>query len=233
MASDPGPFFERPASAVPSPRRSEDPPAVESQQSRDEGVPLVPRRIDAGVARPEPPRGRPDPRPLERRRPLATPAPPSETASPGLGQEQPAAAATPPTAPERSPSGERGPDSAGDRINEPSPNGSVEAAPEAGKLDATGDGGLVRRVPGAQMPAGARAARPGVPDPAAVDVTELDGTELVPAEPGATERDAAEQAAAAARSLVDEFEAGVQRALQVGDDQTTAGTAETDEEDAR
>jgi hypothetical protein len=32
---------------------------------------------------------------------------------------------------------------------------------------------------------------------------------------------------------VEEFEAGVQRALQLGDDRGTAGTAETDEEDAR
>jgi hypothetical protein len=33
--------------------------------------------------------------------------------------------------------------------------------------------------------------------------------------------------------LVEEFEAGVQRALQLGDDRGAAGTAETDEEGAR
>jgi hypothetical protein len=68
--------------------------------------------------------------------------------------------------------------------------------------------GLVRRVPGAQMPAGALAARPGMPTPAPPDT--------------------AEQDAAAARSLVEEFEAGVQRALR-----DAPGTAETDEDGAR
>jgi hypothetical protein len=70
------------------------------------------------------------------------------------------------------------------------------------------DHGLVRRVPGAQMPAGARAARPGTSTPAPPD--------------------AAEQDAAAARSLVEEFEAGVQRALQ-----DAPGTVETDEDGVR
>jgi hypothetical protein len=73
--------------------------------------------------------------------------------------------------------------------------------------------GLVRRVPGAQMPAGALAARPGMP---------------TSAPPDAAEQDAAEQDAAAARSLVEEFEAGVQRALRDAPD-----TAETDEDGVR
>jgi len=57
------------------------------------------------------------------------------------------------------------------------------------------------------MPAGALAARPGMPTPAP---------------------DVAEQDAAAARSLVEEFEAGVQRALR-----EAPGTAETDEDGVR
>ncbi|HVC73113.1 MAG TPA: hypothetical protein VNC85_05010 [Mycobacteriales bacterium] len=73
--------------------------------------------------------------------------------------------------------------------------------------------GLIRRVPGAQMPAGAVAARPGMP---------------TSAPPDAAEQDAAEQDAAAARSLVEEFEAGVQRALRDAPD-----TAETDEDGVR
>ena len=73
--------------------------------------------------------------------------------------------------------------------------------------------GLVRRVPGAQMPAGAVAARPGMP---------------TAAPPDAAGQDAAEQDAAAARSLVEEFEAGVQRALR-----DAPGTAETDEDGVR
>ena len=93
------------------------------------------------------------------------------------------------------------------RPNDPSPNGGVPNAPEMGKLDPSG-GGLVRRVPGAQMPAGARGAVPGMPTPAPPD--------------------AAEQDAVAARSLVEEFEAGVQRALQ-----EAPGTAETDEDGVR
>ena len=73
--------------------------------------------------------------------------------------------------------------------------------------------GLVRRVPGAQMPAGAVAARPGMP---------------TAAPPDAAGQDVAEQDAAAARSLVEEFEAGVQRALR-----DAPGTAETDEDGVR
>jgi len=59
--------------------------------------------------------------------------------------------------------------------------------------------GLTRRVPGAQLPAGARAARPGshAPEPVA-------------------SADAAVREAAAARALVEEFEAGVERALRSG-----------------
>jgi hypothetical protein len=78
--------------------------------------------------------------------------------------------------------------------------------------------GLIRRVPGAQMPAGAVAARPGMPTSAPPDAAEQD----------AAEQDAAEQDAAAARSLVEEFEAGVQRALRDAPD-----TAETDEDGVR
>jgi hypothetical protein len=48
------------------------------------------------------------------------------------------------------------------------------------------------------------------------------------APPDAAEQDAAEQDAAAARSLVEEFEAGVQRALRDAPD-----TAETDEDGVR
>jgi signal transduction histidine kinase len=62
---------------------------------------------------------------------------------------------------------------------------------------------LVRRVPGAQIPAGARAARPTHPQP-----------------PPSAEGDAA-RAAEAARALVEEFEAGVRRALDAnGSDET-------------
>jgi hypothetical protein len=87
----------------------------------------------------------------------------------------------------------------------------------------TGNGDLVRRVPGAQMPVGARGARPESTTPASAD-----GAQHDPAGP-----DPADEAAAAARSLVEEFEAGVQRALLLGDDRGAAGTAGTDEEDAR
>jgi hypothetical protein len=93
------------------------------------------------------------------------------------------------------------------RSNDARPNGRVANGPEIGKLDPA-DRGLVRRVPGAQMPAGARGARPGTSPPAPPD--------------------AAEQNAAAARSLVEEFEAGVQRALK-----DVPGTAETDEDGVR
>jgi hypothetical protein len=69
-------------------------------------------------------------------------------------------------------------------------------------------------VPGAQLPAGARAARP-------------DGATPAPA----SSADAALQEAAAARALVEEFEAGVERALLV---EGSAGpTGETSEEGAR
>ena len=80
----------------------------------------------------------------------------------------------------------------------------------AGAPDAPATGrGLTRRVPGAQLPAGARAARPGSPAP----------------EPVPPSADAAVREAAAARALVEEFEAGVERALQGG-----SPTAETSEE---
>ncbi|MFL6128130.1 MAG: hypothetical protein ACJ73E_03585, partial [Mycobacteriales bacterium] len=67
-----------------------------------------------------------------------------------------------------------------------------------------------RRVPGAQLPPGARAARRpgGGPEPVA-------------------SADAAIREAAAARALVEEFEAGVERALQAG-----TPTGETSEEGA-
>ncbi|HZB48661.1 MAG TPA: hypothetical protein VE547_06160, partial [Mycobacteriales bacterium] len=71
--------------------------------------------------------------------------------------------------------------------------------------------GLTRRVPGAQLPPGARAARPGGP-----------------ALESAPSADAALQEAAAARALVEEFEAGVERAMQV---EGSAGP--TSEEGAR
>jgi hypothetical protein len=87
------------------------------------------------------------------------------------------------------------------------PNVRVADDPDAGKMDPS-ERGLVRRVPGAQMPAGALGSRPGMPSPALPDT--------------------AEQDAAAARSLVEEFEAGVQRALR-----DAPGTAETDEDGVR
>jgi hypothetical protein len=93
------------------------------------------------------------------------------------------------------------------RGNGTGPNGRVANDPDEGKMDPSGRG-LVRRVPGAQMPAGALAARPGTP------------TQAPP--------DTAEQDAAAARSLVEEFEAGVQRALR-----DAPGTVETDEDGVR
>jgi signal transduction histidine kinase len=91
----------------------------------------------------------------------------------------------------------------GSRGNGAGPNGRVANGSDGGKMDTSG-GGLVRRVPGAQMPAGALAARPGMPTAAPPDT--------------------AEQDAAAARSLVEEFEAGVQRALR--DAPSTPGTDE-------
>ncbi|HEY6746384.1 MAG TPA: hypothetical protein VI357_11780 [Mycobacteriales bacterium] len=99
-----------------------------------------------------------------------------------------------------------------------------------------GDGNLVRRVPGAQMPAGARGARPGQAAPGDSAGHHPDGVDH-PAGNGAAP-DRAEQDASAARSLVEEFEAGVQRALQLGNGSgngTDRGPAraETDEEDAR
>jgi hypothetical protein len=69
----------------------------------------------------------------------------------------------------------------------------------AGPPEPPAERGLTRRVPGAQLPPGARAARPGRQDP----------------EPAASE-DAAVREAAAARALVEEFEAGVERALRSG-----------------
>ena len=98
------------------------------------------------------------------------------------------------------------------RGNGTGPNGRVATDLDRGKMDPSGRG-LVRRVPGAQMPAGAVAARPGMP---------------TAAPPDAAEQDVAEQDAAAARSLVEEFEAGVQRALR-----DAPGTAETDEDGVR
>ncbi len=75
--------------------------------------------------------------------------------------------------------------------------------------------GLTRRVPGAQLPPGARAARPG----------------SAPAPEPVPSADAAVDEAAAARALVEEFEAGVERALQA---EGSAGpTGETSEEGAR
>jgi signal transduction histidine kinase len=112
------------------------------------------------------------------------------------------------------PTAEPGP--AGSRSNETSPNGRTGRAADTGKLDSAADRDLVRRVPGAQMPAGARGARPGSAAPAAGNG----------ADPG-------EQDASAARSLIEEFEAGVQRALQLGGAPDDRGTAGTDEEDAR
>ena len=98
------------------------------------------------------------------------------------------------------------------RGNGTGPNGRVATDLDTGKMDPSGRG-LVRRVPGAQMPAGAVAARPGMP---------------TAAPPDAAGQDVAEQDAAAARSLVEEFEAGVQRALR-----DAPGTAETDEDGVR
>ncbi len=98
------------------------------------------------------------------------------------------------------------------RGNGTGPNGRAATDLDTGKMDPSGRG-LVRRVPGAQMPAGAVAARPGMP---------------TAAPPDAAGQDVAEQDAAAARSLVEEFEAGVQRALR-----DAPGTAETDEDGVR
>ena len=98
------------------------------------------------------------------------------------------------------------------RGNGTGPNGRVATGLDRGKMDPSGRG-LVRRVPGAQMPAGAVAGRPGMP---------------TAAPPDAAGQDVAEQDAAAARSLVEEFEAGVQRALR-----DAPGTAETDEDGVR
>jgi signal transduction histidine kinase len=83
-------------------------------------------------------------------------------------------------------------------------------ATEATEPPPAAERGLTRRVPGAQLPPGARAARPG-------------GRA---AEPAAS-TDAAVREAAAARALVEEFEAGVERALQAG-----GPTGETSEEGA-
>jgi hypothetical protein len=127
-----------------------------------------------------------------------------------------------------SPNGGQSPEIAATRPNEASPNGRIGNASDAGKLDSTGDAGLVRRVPGAQMPAGARAARPGLSASAPADPVEPDVLE-----PATSGQDVAEQDAIAARSLVEEFEAGVQRALQLGDDRGAAGTAIRDEDGVR
>jgi len=113
----------------------------------------------------------------------------------GKGKEEPAA------------EGERDGEHPGIRGNGAGPNGRVANDPDEGKMDPSGRG-LVRRVPGAQMPAGALGARPGMP---------------APAQPDTAERDAA-----AARSLVEEFEAGVQRALRNAPD-----AADTDEDGVR
>ena len=102
---------------------------------------------------------------------------------------------------------ERDREHSGIRGNGADPNGRVANDPDDGKIDQSGRG-LVRRVPGAQMPVGARGARPGMP---------------APAQPDTAERDAA-----AARSLVEEFEAGVQRALRNAPD-----AADTDEDGVR
>ncbi|HST65161.1 MAG TPA: hypothetical protein VLM05_08225, partial [Mycobacteriales bacterium] len=121
--------------------------------------------------------------------------------------------------------GNGSPADSGRRLNEASPNGRIETPSDTGKLDPAGDGDLVRRVPGAQMPAGARGAKPEIATGgrrAGSDPAEHRPAELAP-----------ELDAVAARSLIEEFEAGVQRALQRGGDRGTAGTAETDEEDAR
>ena len=103
--------------------------------------------------------------------------------------------------------GEDAGDDPGIQGNGAGPNGRDASDPDEGTVDPSGRG-LVRRVPGAQMPAGALGARPGM---------------SAPAQPDAAERDAA-----AARSLVEEFEAGVQRALR-----DAPGTAETDEDGVR
>ena len=78
---------------------------------------------------------------------------------------------------------------------------------------------LVRRVPGAQLPVGARAARP----PAEPARPEGDGGTGAPDPADAAARDAA-----AARELVEEFEAGVERALRAGE----RGTGSTNEDGA-
>jgi hypothetical protein len=108
-------------------------------------------------------------------------------------------------------------------------------------MDSAGDDDLVRRVPGAQMPVGARGTRPETParrngaghDGARPNGAEQNGAGHDGAEHDRAGSDPAEQDAAAARSLVEDFEAGVQRALQHSGDRGTAGPAETDEEDAR
>ena len=220
-----------------------------------EGVPLVPRRLDAGAGATRFDGGsgtRPDPRPLERRRPAdadplvqAADAAVRRAAAQARTEDADVAvrrAAARPRAEADTPPGATGerngaPGSRGTRTNPASPNGGTDDAPDWGKLDSMGDG-LVRRVPGAQMPAGARGARPGhlAPDEGAGHHPDR---EHDPAGTGPGP-DLAEQDASAARSLVEEFEAGVQRALRLSSDSRDGSAdvrgparAETDEEGAR
>ncbi len=94
-----------------------------------------------------------------------------------------------------------------------------DAAPQLAAAAGNGLHPLVRRVPGAQLPVGARAARP----PAEPARPEGDGGTGAPDPADAAARDAA-----AARELVEEFEAGVERALRAGE----RGTGSTNEDGA-
>ena len=103
----------------------------------------------------------------------------------------------------------------------PAPDDPPPPRDAASQLAAAGNGlnPLVRRVPGAQLPVGARAARPPA-EPARPDG---DGGTGAPDPADAAVRDAA-----AARELVEEFEAGVERALRAGE----RGTGSTNEDGA-
>jgi hypothetical protein len=95
----------------------------------------------------------------------------------------------------------------------PTPEQPPAEEPPADQDDASSPG-LARRVPGAQMPVGARAARPEPPPHEPLDADAPDDSAAIKAE--------------AARAMVELFEAGVDRALHTGNEQ-----GRTTEESAR